>query len=156
MNIFIVDTDPRQAARDLCDKHVVKMTLETAQLLCTTAHTLNLPAPYNPTHTNHPCAVWARSNQESFVWLLEHGLALCSEYTRRFNKIHKSEPIIKEAKVLKYLLPIGPLSPFALCVPYEYRQPDPVLSYRTYYNKAKASFARWTAPAQPPTWFIGH
>ena len=34
MNIFYVDSDPVIAAQQLVDKHVVKMPLETAQLLC--------------------------------------------------------------------------------------------------------------------------
>ena len=37
MNIFYVDKDPMIAAQMMCDKHVVKMILESAQLL-STAH----------------------------------------------------------------------------------------------------------------------
>jgi hypothetical protein len=35
MNIFVLSRCPRAAARLHCDKHVVKMILETAQLLYT-------------------------------------------------------------------------------------------------------------------------
>lgn len=37
MNIFVLDTDPEIAAILHCDKHIVKMPLETAQMLCTIA-----------------------------------------------------------------------------------------------------------------------
>lgn len=37
MNIFVLNEDPLQAARDHCDKHVVKMVIEYGQLL-STAH----------------------------------------------------------------------------------------------------------------------
>lgn len=153
MNIFIVNTSPTQAARELCDKHVVKMPLETAQLLCTTAHTLKLSAPYRPTHVNHPCAVWVRSSKDAFVWLVEHGLALCHEYTRRYNKIHASQKVIEDAKVLKYLLPHSPMLSFVQCMPDQYRHEDPVIAYRAYY-KTKASFTTWRAPSQTPVWFM--
>ena len=36
MNIFYLDQDPRLCASYHCDKHVVKMIVEYAQLLCTT------------------------------------------------------------------------------------------------------------------------
>ena len=37
MNIFYLDRDPKIAAQMMCDKHVVKMILESAQIL-STAH----------------------------------------------------------------------------------------------------------------------
>ena len=35
MNIFVVERDPIEAARSLLDKHIVKMPLESAQMLST-------------------------------------------------------------------------------------------------------------------------
>ena len=49
MNIFYLDPDPVAAAQMQCDKHVVKMALETAQILSTV-----LGGPYKPTHAKHP------------------------------------------------------------------------------------------------------
>ena len=40
MNIFVLDNDPKKCAEAHCNKHVVKMILEHAQLMCT-AHHLN-------------------------------------------------------------------------------------------------------------------
>lgn len=69
MNIFILDTNPKIAAQYHVDKHVVKMILETAQLLCS-AHWLNgSEAPYKLTHKNHPCAIWTRECVENYNWL---------------------------------------------------------------------------------------
>ena len=36
MNLFFIDKCPIKSAQQLCDKHVVKMVLETAQM-CSTA-----------------------------------------------------------------------------------------------------------------------
>ena len=33
MNIFVVDKNPKIAARSLCDQHVVKMLIENCQML---------------------------------------------------------------------------------------------------------------------------
>lgn len=41
LNIFYLDHDPRAAAQAHCDKHVVKMVLETAQILSTAWHVLD-------------------------------------------------------------------------------------------------------------------
>ena len=83
MNIFTVDHDPTVAAQQLCDKHVVKMPLETAQMLCSAFDPLDL-APYKRVHYNHPCTQWARQSEANFDWLVTHGLALCAEYTKRY------------------------------------------------------------------------
>ena len=70
MNIFYIDTCPVKAAQMQCDKHVVKMVLESAQMLCTAHHSFwQHDVPYKPTHRNHPSAVWARSNSKHYDWL---------------------------------------------------------------------------------------
>lgn len=46
MNIFVLDTCPVVAAQYLNDKHVVKMVLESAQILCTVHHEFGLDAPF--------------------------------------------------------------------------------------------------------------
>ena len=53
MNIFVLHKDPAVAATMACDKHVVKMILETAQMLCTAARALGSDAPYGATHKKH-------------------------------------------------------------------------------------------------------
>ena len=88
MNIFVVHQDPKTSAQQLCDKHVVKMILESAQMLCSAYP--NGDAPYKRAFYNHPCTIWARESQENYEWLLDHAYAMCQEYTRRYSKVHKS------------------------------------------------------------------
>ena len=80
MNIFVVDEDPEVAARQLCDKHVVKMILESAQMLCTVAHEHGFVAPYKKAHPKHPCTLWAGKSPENWSWLIAHGLAMPEQY----------------------------------------------------------------------------
>lgn len=152
MNIFVLNSDPEQAARDQCNKHVVKMVLETAQLLCTAVIETGGTAPYRATHKNHPCAVWARKSKANFNWLKQHGLALGEEYTRRYGKTHKSVAVIEDLD--DDTIPDGQLTSFALAMPDEFKVAgDPVASYRNYYRGDKAGMAEWyaTEPCTPFT-----
>lgn len=147
MNIFILSTNPTEAAQMQCDKHVVKMVLETAQILSTVTG-----GPYKPTHQNHPCVLWAKQNRTNFNWLVRHGLALCDEYTARYKKQHKSQAVINEiARTFDQTkLPVG-ISPFVQCMPDQYKHADPVVAYRQYYH-SKADFATWKYSPVPYWW----
>ena len=98
MNIFVTSPDPVQCAQVLPDKHIVKMPLETCQMLSIVASKKwghgfgTLPKlngePYKTdkgAFRNHPCTVWA---QRHFYLLIRHGLALCDEYAHRYKKTH--------------------------------------------------------------------
>ena len=98
MNIFVLDRDPKIAATMLCDKHVVKMIVETAQMLCTAASKLGHDVPYKPTHAKHPCTLWVGESKSNWNWLLDHGLEMCSEYTLRYNRTHKTQAVIEWCK----------------------------------------------------------
>ena len=93
MNIFILDDDPKQAAQWLCDKHICKMIVESAQMLCS-AYPEKYKAPYKATYINHPCTKWTRSSRLNFNWLVDHAHELCWQYSERYGKIHKSEKVI--------------------------------------------------------------
>jgi hypothetical protein len=82
MNIFAVSDCPIECAKALDNKRLVKMVLETAQLLCGAVVVCGGQAPYKLTHRNHPAAVWTRKSQGNYVWLIEHFKALGAEYTR--------------------------------------------------------------------------
>ena len=152
MNIFVVDEDPQQAARDLCDKHVVKMPLESAQMLCTVLMELGvLGVPYQPSHRNHPCTRWAATTRSNFDWLVTHGRALCNEYTKRYGRRHKSEDVIEWCAQHRDELPDGPLTPHAQAMPDTFRSTSAVLAYRTYYREAKAGIVTWKTA--PPEWW---
>lgn len=138
MNIFVLDARPEVAAQMLCDKHVVKMVLETAQLLSTTYWHFDMEAPYRPTHKNHPCAKWARESSDNYIWLWNLGKAIAAEYTHRYGKRHKSEDVIDKLSALPEGIKMGAMTPFALCMPDKYKCDDVVDSYRAYYVGEKA------------------
>jgi hypothetical protein len=106
MNIFYVDECPKASARALDDQRLVKMVLETAQLLSGAARLLlpftehydgRGPRLYQVTHSMHPCAVFTRKTEGNFLYLVEYGFELCREYTHRFNRVHMSEAVIELA-----------------------------------------------------------
>lgn len=159
MNIFAVDDDPQTAARGLCDKHVVKMVLESSQLLCTAHHETgsDLPRPdyfLKATHRNHPCAVWTREAAGNYLWLARHNLELCAEYTFRYGRVHKCERE-RLAEWLALNMPPGiPLKgrmPFRQAMPEEFRCADSVEAYKAYYLGAKRRLLAWTR-REPPIW----
>lgn len=96
MNIFVSSPDPKACALALDNSRLVKMVLETAQLL-SQAVILNGGPPdgiYKTTHQHHPCSVWTRKDRNNFSWLVEHGIYLAFEYEHRFGRIHKSLEVI--------------------------------------------------------------
>jgi hypothetical protein len=161
MNIFVVDKHPQTAARMLCDEHVVKMALESAQMLCTAINESGGQAPYKSTHKNHPCNIWARETLGNWLWLYDHGMALCDEYLLRFQKDnaekkdHKCRSIMFEClKILDGKSFITGLrkTPHPLCMPDEYKTGNVVQSYQDFYNMEKCDFATWKH-SDPPQWW---
>jgi hypothetical protein len=149
MNIFVLDRCPYKAARYQCDRHVVKMVLETAQLLCTAFD----QAPYKKTHVNHPCAVWTRQARDNYTWLLHHGMGLAYEYTERYGKTHKSLSVIEWCDEQRDTVefPQLTMTPFAQAMPDQYKHADPVVAYRNYYIHDKAKIAQWKY-CETPDW----
>lgn len=152
MNIFILSEDPIEAASMMCDRHVIKMILESGQMLCA-AHPVEI-APWKRTHYNHPCTIWARSSKENYKWLAAHGLSLCEQYTKRYNKRHKSEDVLLWcAENIPKNLPDIPMTPFAIAIKdKQYHTGDPVSSYRAYYIGEKSRFAKWRYSPVPDWW----
>ena len=109
MNIFVTDSCPIQSARNLPDKHIVKMPLETCQMLSIIYSDWYYGVgklyksdgtPYRTSHgafRNHPCTQWAAANQYNLAWLIMHGIALCDEYTLRYDKVHTCQDVIHQA-----------------------------------------------------------
>lgn len=177
MNIFAVDNCPIVSAQSLVDKHVVKMILETCQLL-STAHRLidgiqytdktktgrnvkrwRLPDArdqilYSATHISHPSAVWCRTTNNNYNWLYAHLTALLDEYTYRYGKIHKCEFLRGPLSVPPFNIPIGPKWPVTEAMPDEYKVENSVESYRNYYRVGKKHLHKWTK-RQQPEWING-
>lgn len=154
MNLFYLHHDPVEAARMQCDRHVVKMILETAQMLSTAHNELDgIQVAYKSTHKNHPSTVWVRSSAAAYEWAFTHMMALGREYTKRYGKVHKT--IAEHAKSLSQL-PVNLehcMVPFDVppqCMYDECRGPDTVRAYLNYYN-VKAD--EWAAKGRPMTWY---
>lgn len=155
MNIFVLDQNPRLAARYHCDKHVVKMCLEYAQLLSTAARQLCRRPPaglYRSTHANHPCSRWVQRSAGNVRWLRSLLLHLGAEYALRYGRQHRSVRVgLRAADRLLAELPSKRRTPFALAMPDEHRSRDAVASYRRYYKGSKAAIATWKT--NPPAWW---
>lgn len=153
MNIFILDLDVKKCAEYHCDKHVVKMILETSQLLCGVHHLSgSSEIPYKLSHKNHPCSIWARESLTNYLYLCELGLELCKEYTYRYGKRHKSQDVIEWCIVNKANISDKGFTEPAKAMPEEYKTKDVVQSYRNYYIGAKKDFAVWKG-RNIPFWY---
>ncbi len=144
MNIFYLHRDPYKAAEYQYNKHVVKMILESAQMLCTAHHHYdeNTDVPYKKAHYNHPSTIWVRQNKNHYRWLFNHMKALGEEYTDRYGKTHLS--IIKCKEPLsKYPvgMPDGAFEQPPQAMPDEYKDPCSVQAYWNYYIGEKFNIA---------------
>ena len=152
MNIFVLDYCPTVAAQMQCDKHVVKMPLECAQMLSTVHRTCGSDemALYKPTHKNHPCTLWASASRANYDWLYRHFKALSDEYTHRYGRVHLSWQKLKDvvAHCPAQIVDDG-LTPFAQAMPDEYKHDDAVTAYRAYYVNDKAKILTYTRRDQP-------
>ena len=155
MNIFVLDEDPQKAAELHCDQHVIKMTLETAQMLSTSVlfYQKDESGLYKMTHKNHPCSVWARESRGNFIWLASLGAHLANEHKVRYSpkKPHASLKVIQRALSFQKTIPEGPMTAFAQAMPKEYKSDNAVLSYQNFYRNEKR-FATWRAPRKTPNW----
>ena len=172
MNIFVLDNDAATSARMMCDKHVIKMIVESCQLLSTAHHVLDgeeLLVVSNKrkyksyictkknickaTMINHPCTIWVRQTRANYLWLWRHAYALCKEYTRRYGKVHKMESMLMDEL---YDPPINitkaKLTPFAQAMPEQYQHENAVVAYRSYYINEKSRFAAWNYSEEPEWW----
>jgi hypothetical protein len=155
VNIFVLSNEPYFAAQYHCDKHVVKMILETAQLLATAHHELNPKnrIPIKPTHRNHPCAVWVRSCSGNYAWTLDLLYHLLREYTFRYEKVHRYNELYAKLMLPPSNIRNAEREPFVQCVPEKYKSRSAVAAYRAYYRGDKARFAKWKAPRTEPDWW---
>jgi len=172
MNLFACDSDPVKAAQCLPDKHVVKMCIENAQMLAVALGDLHglgwgqirkKDGTYysQRAHFNHPSTVWVRSSPANLAWTIVHGLALCSEYTHRYGKIHASVIAHLDAKDLFTRHTDCPLSIYKECQSFARAMPEhikfdtsitDVEAYRAYLVNHKP-WAVWKLESRKPTWW---
>lgn len=173
MNIFFLSISPEEAARMMCDKHVIKMFLECVQIMCTVYRLLtgneeyaNFIGLYKKTHSGHPPVKWAMASTSNFMWLYSHAMALCEEHKYRYEReeYHKSRAIALKVgdeffvhgfdtyfKSTKFTRP-------PLVMPKRYQRIGSVIEcYRRFYIEEKRDFAQWTMRPPPEWWpFEGH
>ena len=156
MNIFVLDKNIEKCARYHCDQHVVKMILESVQMLCTALNKKEIITPYKSTHQNHPCVLWVERSFDNFSWLRNLAFALNNEYRFRFERgvDHKSMSVLNELSNHDYEK--RGLTEFAQAMPEKYKVPgDPVRAYRQFYLGEKMAFAKWTKRSIP-AWLLDH
>jgi len=171
MNIFAVNACPERSARDLPDKLLVKMVLETAQIL-STVHRLHdgdgfadRMGFYKKTHPKHPSVAWAGECVANYDWLARHLSALCLEYSVRYYRTHKVESSMLMNDLVRFRpqgIPAGTeITKLPVCMPDEFKVDDeeavfPVLSYRQYLTRGK-SYVRdssaWKHACFVPAWY---
>lgn len=146
MNIFVLDRDIELCASYHCDKHVVKMITEHAQMLSTVCRLNGFDKGYKVTHQNHPCTKWVGESLSNYRWLILLTNALHDEWRKRYNhsstKFHKAQEVVLG-------LPWSPISdigltPFAQAMPEQYKNADAVVAYRNYYKGEKQHILSYT------------
>ena len=155
MNIFVTDKDPQISAKSLDDLRLIKMTLESTQLLMTALNYYGVETPYKPTHVNHPCSKWVRESRSNYLWLIDHYMFLCDEYHTRFNKQHKCREYANMLFLNAELIPEGSLTPFTNCTIFK-EEPDVFVAYKKALNdkwKNDKRSPKWTNSTQP-SWKI--
>jgi hypothetical protein len=159
MNIFYFYKSPMLSAQAQPDKMLVKMPLETAQMLCTAHRELDgdeyadEQGLYKRAYWNHPCTIWARESSQNYSWLYAHFLALGMEYNYRYGKEHASitklaEPLLHFPKNIKH----SKMTPVAQAMPEEYKDEDPIVAYRNYCINEK-HYAKWERGRDKPSWW---
>lgn len=187
MNIFALSKCPVESAQQMIDKHIVKMPTETCQMLHTNILCMQYVQEHGeepqlkqlkafhkeigsdlmkPAMLNHPSTIWARQSLANFDWLYQHGLALCDEYSYRYDKEHGTHQRIIDciqhrSIVANYQYPTNKLTPVTIAMDDSYRIKNTfnddwkfvIESYRHYYREGKWEFAEWRKNRQPYDWF---
>ncbi|CAH0533641.1 hypothetical protein VST7929_01512 [Vibrio stylophorae] len=156
MNIFVLDENIERCAQYHCDQHVVKMILESVQILCTALNKKGMAAPYRSTHLKHPSVLWVEDSYDNFLWLAQLAQALNAEYRYRYDKTedHKSIAVLNAILAPQFSYPACGLTEFPQAMPEQYKvKGDPVTAYRNFYRYDKIRFATWRK-RQKPNWLV--
>ena len=179
LNLFYLHEDPIKSAELHCDKHVVKMIIEYAQMLSTAhrmldgeqitamqngrriqrwnlngdkdLHTLEMQTTlYKASHINHPSTKWVRENAIQYQYAYDMFVALCDEYTYRYGKVHLTDKKLR--KLLDNLpnnITLGVYSEPPQCMPDDVKTESTITAYHKYYAVYKKDFAKWTSRPVP-------
>jgi hypothetical protein len=155
MNLFILDEDVVLSAQYHCDKHIVKMPTETAQMISFVYHDKefwNEEIPdfimqFSKTHYKHPCSIWIRESLSNFIYACKLGIELYKEYQYRYNKPDKHKRAID---IFNFAIANPPkikdkgLTKYAMAMDIQYIKFDsPIENYRCYYKEGKKHLLNW-------------
>ena len=184
MNIFFIDSHPDQAAIYMMDKHIVKMPLESAQML-STAHRLldgkltqsdskqvyllegesllnseiQNQKCYKVAHKAHPCTIWTIKTAGNYLYHLNFLVAMLKEYKRRYGRTHSVEKLLPFLKNIPKNISepsvLHKITPPPQCMPDKYKHEDLATAYRNFYAGEKFHFAKWKENDMPD-WFLSH
>lgn len=158
MNIFAIEDDKNgdidwiKSAQSQDNYRVVKMILESCQILSTVLNEQGIKAPYRSFNPKHPSCLWAAESSDNFANLVIHCAAMIEEYEERFNKTHKCKAVLKKIIILfdASKFPSADPTPLRMAVPDFYKSDNIVESYRKFY----ASKPRVRYPKNKiPNWF---
>jgi hypothetical protein len=144
MNIFYINEDPIIAAKELADDHIRKMQIESAQMCCTAHWETGTEAPYKRAHWNHPSTKWVRESIQHYNWLVEHGLEICNEFTKRYGKLHKTQSVLEWLKQNKPNISDNGFTPPPQCMPEEFRMKNTIEAYKNFYINDKIKIKKLT------------
>ena len=165
MNLFILSLDNVVNARHHVDKHVVKMPIEATQLLCTVMRErCGIDYGYRSTYVNHPVTQWVGACFLNFAWTIDYASQLLTEYTYRFDRVHKTSGVLEGVTRLwnrvSRRLDDGDKTPYHLAVSpdlkdafKQYGDLEPVYAYRAYYIRNKKRIFKWTK-REVPSWIV--
>ncbi len=155
MNIFYINEDPIIAAQELADDHIRKMQIESAQMCCTAHWETRGTALYKRAHKNHPSTIWTRQSIQHYRWLVKHGLEICSEFTKRYGKYHKTQEVLEWCQINEPNIPDNGFVTPPQCMPEEFKRSNTIEAYKNFYvyDKIAVKGLGWKKiPNNKPLW----
>ena len=162
MNRFIIGHLPQDIAQSMCDKHVVKMPLEEAQMLCTVVRQANPEfaddhSLYRVAHAKHPCTLWAGKTRSNYMYAFRLWNHMSMEYTYRYGKQHASDRHMDALREGAQFVPEGDMTPHPECFSEHTDLKSgefwPVDSYRAFYMTKQHRFKMTWKNRPIPKWF---
>lgn len=174
MQIFFLDTDPVLAGQALHNRHLVKMPVASAQIMCTIAAGFGLDTIYKPLKKpKWGTITWVGATVQNWDWHATYAFEMCNEYALRFGRVHAAWHVVNDlayrSDIRDRLLDMS-LLPFPMLVPVAHWDFDTVKAYRDYYIARKLSYKqrcsglhmrstvfrtiknRWTPSERQPSW----
>lgn len=180
MNIFFLSMNPEEAARWHANIHIVKMIVETAQLLCNVhrraadkdsnccpPYVAKRRIPYKESRAGHRklgSMIWVAESLGNYRWGVRLGLALCREYNRGRGRAAGKKSLHRTQAVLEWLrdhepnfvrTKRTPVRRVHLAMPEKLKDaPDSVEAYRDYYYSKRRTMTMVWPEGLTPQWWL--